>query len=132
MSITKQIAIESELRFAAEFSREGWNVFLPYGEDNTIDLLLHKKGAFSKVQVKACAPKNGVLLCKLRSTNNWQDKRYSKEDIDFLALYDYKNKKGYLLPFSPLSGMAQFSLRLEKPKNAQKKGIHYANDYLFF
>jgi Holliday junction resolvase len=53
----KQIAREAELRFAAELTRKGWEIFLPYGEDNPIDILAHKKGDYLKLQVKATKKK---------------------------------------------------------------------------
>lgn len=132
MSSTKQIANESELRFASEFVRKGWSTFLPYGEDGPIDLVIFKDNTFRKVQIKATKPKNGTISCKLRSTNNWQDKKYSKADIDYFALYDYENKKGYLIPIEKVEGMSEIKLRISKPKNNQKKGLHLAEEYIYF
>lgn len=132
MSRTKQIANESELRFASEFVRKGWAVFLPYGEDSPVDLLIYKDNSFKRIQVKASKPKNGVLPCHLRSSNNWQHKKYSKNDIDFFALYDYENKKGFLIPIKKVEGMSEIKLRLSKAKNNQKKGIRIAKDYVYF
>lgn len=132
MSSTKQIANESELRFASEFVRRGWFVFLPYGEDGPVDLLIHKNGIFKKVQVKAAKPVNGTIACKLRSTNNWQIKKYSKKDIDFFALYDYENKKGYLIPIKDVEGMSEVKIRLCNSRNNQKKRIRLAKNYIYF
>lgn len=132
MSSTKQIANESELRFASEFVRAGWSVYLPYGEDGPVDLLIFKKGKFKKVQIKASKPNKGVIVCKLRSTNNWQDRKYSKEDVDYLGLYDYINKSGYLVPIDDFEGMSQISFRLKPPKNNQSKGIRYSKEFEFF
>jgi len=132
MSSTKQIANESELRFASEFVRKGWSVFLPYGEDSPVDLLIYKNNEFKKVQVKATKPNEGGISCKLRSTNNWQIKKYSKKEVDFFALYDYENKKGYLIPIEKIEGMSEIKIRLSAPKNNQKKRIRLAKDYEYF
>ena len=132
MSKTKQIAIESELRFASEFVRKGYSVFLPYGEDSPVDLLIHKDKSFKRIQVKASKPKNGIVSCQLRSSNNWQHKKYSKDEIDFFALYDYENKKGYLIPIEKVEGMSEIKIRLLKAKNNQKKRIRLAKDYVYF
>ena len=132
MSSTKQIANESELRFASEFVRRGWFVFLPYGEDSPVDLLIYKNGIFKRVQVKAAKPKNGTIACKLRSTNNWQNKKYSKSDVDFFALYDYENKNGYLVSLKAIEGMSEIKIRLNKSKNNQKRRIRLAKDYIYF
>ncbi len=132
MSKTKQLANESELRFASEFVRKGWSVFLPYGEDSPVDLLIFKNGKFKRIQVKTAKPKNGVLPCRLRSSNNWQVKKYYKKDVDFFAFYDYHNQKGYLVPIEKLEGGNDFSLRLKATKNNQSKGVNFAKDYLYF
>jgi len=132
MSSTKQIANESELRFASEFVRKGWSVFLPYGEDSPVDLLIYKDEIFKRIQIKATKPKDGKISCKLRSTNNWQIKKYSKKDIDYFALYDYENKKGYLIPIEKVEGMSEIILRLSEPKNNQKKRLRFAKDYSYF
>lgn len=124
--------MESELRFAAEFVKKGFSVFFPYGEDSSVDILIHKNHKFQKVQIKATKPNKGALICKVRSTNNWQDKRYTKKEIDFIGLYDYENQKGYLIPMGILDGLAQFSLRLDAPKNSQKKGINLAENFSYF
>ena len=128
----KQISREGELRFAAEFARKGWDIFFPFGEDSPIDFLAHKKGKFVKIQVKCSNPKNGALTCKLRSTNNWQNKKYHKNEIDFFAFYDYINKKGYLISLKEVENMSEIKMRIDAPKNSQKKKIRYAKDYLYF
>ncbi len=132
MTNKKQIGREAELRFAAELTRKGWEIFLPYGEDNPIDILAHKDNQFLKIQVKATKPKNGKLPCKLRSTNNWQSKKYTEKEIDSFGIYDHHNKKGYLISMQEVKGMSEISLRLERSKNNQKKSIRDAKKYLYF
>jgi len=128
----KQIAKEGELRFAAEFIRKGWNIFLPYGEDSPIDLLLEKGGEYKRVQIKTTKPISGVIHCRLKSSNNWQVKFYTKKDIDFFGIYDYENKKGYLIPIEKVIGMTDVSLRITKAKNNQKTGIRSASEFFYF
>ena len=128
----KQLAKEGELRFASEFIRKGWNIFLPYGEDSPIDLLIEKDGSYKRIQVKTTKPINGVIHCRLKSSNNWQVKKYSKDDIDYFGIYDYENKKGYLIPIEKVAGMTEISLRIEKTKNNQKEGIRSAEEYFYF
>jgi hypothetical protein len=128
----KQIAKEGELRFAAEFIRKGWSIFLPYGEDSFIDLLIEKEGNYKRIQIKTTKPIAGVIHCRLKSSNNWQVKLYSKKDIDYFGIYDYENKKGYLIPIEKVLGMTDVSLRIEKTKNNQQEGVRSAQEYLYF
>lgn len=132
MTKKKQLAKEGELRFAAEFLRQGWQIFLPYGEDSPIDLLIEKEGVFRRVQVKSTSPLNGAIHCRIKSSNNWQVKKYTKKEIDFFGIYDYLNKKGYLIPIEDFTGMTEANIRLDKPKNNQSKRIRQAEKYVYF
>jgi len=132
MTTKKQLAKEGEIRFAAEFLRNGWQIFLPYGEDSPIDLLIEKEGNFKRVQVKSTSPIKGAIHCRIKSSNNWQVKRYTKKEIDYFAIYDYLNKKGYFIPIEDMEGMTEAILRLEKTKNNQTKGVRLADKYEYF
>ena len=128
----KQLAKEGELRFAAEFIRKGWSIFLPYGEDSAVDLLIEKDGEYKRIQVKTTKPISGAIHCRMKSSNNWQVKKYTKKEIDYFGIYDYENKKGYLIPIEKVTGMIEISLRIEKTKNNQQIGIRSAEEYLYF
>lgn len=132
MISSKQIAKEAELRFAAELVRKGCEIFFPYGEDSPIDILTHKNGKFMKIQIKATKIKCGAISCKLRSTNNWQNKKYKLGEVDIFGFYDYESKKGYLVPIRDVLNKSEIKLRINKAKNNQKTGIRYAKDYLYF
>jgi len=132
MTQKKQLAKEGELRFATEFLRNGYQIFLPYGEDTSVDLLIEKEGKFKRIQVKATSPIAGRIHCRIKSSNNWQVKKYSKKDIDFFGIYDYLNKKGYLIPIEEMEGLGEAIIRLEKTKNNQEKGIRQAKQYEYF
>jgi hypothetical protein len=132
MTDKKQIAKEGELRFASEFIRKGWQVFLPYGEDGPIDLLIEKGGDFKRIQVKSTSPIKGAIHCRIKSSNNWQVKKYTKKEIDYFAIYDYLNKKGYLIPIEDMEGMTEAIIRLDKAKNNQTKNIRFAEKYEYF
>lgn len=132
MTKKKQLGKEGELRFASEFLRKGWQIFLPYGEDGPIDLLIEKEGDFKRIQIKATSPIKGTIHCRIKSSNNWQVKKYTKKEIDYFGIYDYSNKKGYLIPIEDFEGMTEAIIRLEKTKNNQVKGIRLAEKYVYF
>jgi hypothetical protein len=132
MTDKKQLSKEGELRFAAEFIRKGWNVFLPYGEDSPIDLLIQKGKESLRVQIKSTKSKNGIIMGRLKSSNNWQVKKYTSKIIDCFGIYDYTNKKGYLIPIDKVEGMTESVLRLDKTKNNQIKGVRLAEEYEYF
>lgn len=129
---TKKIGKEGELRFASEFIRNGWDLFMPLNEDTPVDLLICKGKIYKRVQVKTTKPSNGKIIAKIRSTNNWQNKKYTQKDIDIIALYDYKNKVGYLIDISDCEGKSELTLRTKPAKNNQKLKIRTHNDYVYF
>ena len=132
MTMKKQISKEGEMRFAAEFLRKGWQIFLPYGEDGPIDLLIEKDGVFKRIQVKSTSPIKGAIHCRVKSSNNWQVKKYTKKEIDYFGIYDYVNKKGYLIPIEDMEGMTEPIIRLDKAKNNQTKRVRLAEQYCYF
>ncbi len=105
---------------------------MPYGEDGPIDLLISMNGVFKRIQVKSTCPINGVIHCRVKSSNNWQVKKYTRKEIDFFGIYDYVNKKGYLIPIEEMEGMAEAMIRLDRPKNNQSKRIRLAKNYVYF
>ena len=132
MTKKKQLSKEGELRFAAEFLRKGFQIFLPYGEDSPIDLLIEKDGNFKRIQIKSTRPIKGAIHCRIKSSNNWQVKKYTKKDIDYFGIYDYLNKRGYLIPIEEMEGMTETNIIIEKTKNNQIKGVRFAEKYLYF
>ena len=132
MTMKKQMSKEGEMRFAAEFLRKGWQIFLPYGEDGPIDLLIEKDGVFKRIQVKSTSPIKGAIHCRVKSSNNWQVKKYTKKEIDYFGIYDYVNKKGYLIPIEDMEGMTEPIIRLDKAKNNQTKRVRLAEQYCYF
>ena len=132
MTSKKQLAKEGELRFASEFIRKGWNVFLPYGEDSPVDLLIEKNGEYKRIQIKATRINDGVINCRLKSSNNWQVKKYSKKEIDGFGIYEAESKKGYLIDIEKVDGMIGACLRVEKAKNNQQKAVRMASEYEYF
>jgi len=132
VSARKRIAREAELRFASEFVKKGYDVFFPMSEFGAIDLVVYKNKKFKRVQVKSTKKKDGRLLVKLRSTNNWQNKIYSAEDVDLIAVYDYENQKGYLFDLKKFEGQNQVILRINPTKNNQSKNVKLASEFLWF
>ena len=60
----------------------------------------------------------------------WKSKSYKIDDVDFFFLYCMENDWcGLYVPKGKIN--TDITIRLEKPKNNQKKGIHLADDYSF-
>lgn len=129
MDFRKVKTTEALLWFCSYFLNQGYEVFLPLNEDTSIDLIIYLAGVCKRIQVKATKPKDSRLKAQNRSCNNWSIKKYTTNDIDFVAVYDYENKQGYLVPETLIEEQSSISLRLEPAKNKQEANIKYAKDF---
>lgn len=129
MAITKQKGDIAEAFFTYLLKKNGFNVLIPWGEDNRYDLVTEKNGVFKRIQVKYVTPKNGTLTVNLRSSNNYNVIHYSRKEIDIVAAYCSKNQKVYFIPLEDTKNVSTCKLRLDPTKNKQKKFIMEALNY---
>ena len=99
---TKQIGNITELKVILAFLELGYNVLLPYGDNERYDFVSDVKGDFLRIQVKSAITRdNGATFCfSCRSCNRKDGKivhhLYSNEEIDYFATIF--NEKCYLIP----------------------------------
>jgi len=129
MAVTKQKGDIAEAFVTYLLKQNGFNVLIPWGEDNRYDLVTEKNGVFKRIQVKYATPKNGVVEVRMRSCNNYNIIHYSPKDIDIIAVYSSKQNKVYFIPLSGIRNRSTCKLRLEPTKNKQKKFIVMASKY---
>jgi hypothetical protein len=102
----------------ARLLRVGYEVFLPFGSHQRYDLLIEKNGIYSRVQVKSGRIKkgtvefNGYSISYKVSLDKRGSRRYTKEEIDYFAIYCAANDKAYLVPIEDVTGKVG-TLRIE-------------------
>jgi Holliday junction resolvase-like predicted endonuclease len=129
MAITKQKGDIAEAYVMYLLKQRGFNVLVPWGEDNRYDLVTEKKGVFKRIQVKYVTPKNGVLEVAIRSSNNYNIIHYSPEDIDIIAAYSPIDNKVYFIPLKTIKNKSICKLRINPAKNKQKKHVIMASQF---
>ncbi len=129
MAITKQKGDIAEAFVTYLLKQNGFNVLIPWGEDNRYDLVTEKNGVFKRIQVKYATPKNGAIELRVRSCNNYTVLRYSPKDIDIIALYSPETKKVYFVSMNSIKNKSLCKLRLTPTKNKQKKFIVMASKF---
>jgi hypothetical protein len=116
---------------------QGFLVSVPWGDATAYDLVVDSGlGKLWRVQVKSTGRRHeGALVIKTASitTKNGKSYRrtYGNDPVDFIIAYDTLDQACYVLPRSvwvDLSG-GQIFLRLQPPKNGQKKRVHVADQY---
>lgn len=69
----------------------GYEVFVPFGDHSAADLVAHRDGRFTRVQVKYLTKKKGVLPLQFRNVHcnskGSQIKPIDKDSIDLFGIY---------------------------------------------
>jgi len=129
MAITKQKGDIAEAFVTYLLKQNGFNVLIPWGEDNRYDLVTERNGVFKRIQVKYAAPKGGAIEVRVRSCNNYNILHYSPKDIDIIAVYSPETNKVYFVSMNSIKNKSLCKLRLTPTKNKQKKFIVMASKF---
>ena len=138
MAPLKRLGDFAELRVAADLAGRGLKVLLPFGEDHDYDLVVERPdGRFERVQVKYHRSNGRVVKvkCLSHSITNGKvraTKHYSKDRVDWIAVYDATTDRCYYVPSSRFDGHSVLALRLVATANGQARGVNWARDYLHF
>jgi len=131
-AISKTKGDLGEAIIMADAAKRGYKVAIPIGDDWDYDLIVLRNGKLERVQCKYVESKDGRLEIPCRSTSTGgRVKKYTKQMIDWLAVYDKITNKCYYISANLLgAGRALFTLRLTETKNSQKKKVSMAKDFL--
>jgi hypothetical protein len=102
--------------------------------DARYDLIIDDYKSLYRIQVKYADGKpsqsNGAVVVKLAYENRKKEVyTYQQEEVDGLLVYIPKVDKLCFFQHKVFVGKRNLCIRLEKPKNNQKKGIVFAEDY---
>ena len=140
MENTKKIGNLTELQCATRLYEIGCAVSIPFGNSEKYDLIIDWNNKLYKIQIKHAnlmydneEDEQNMDPCALRFNCRWighnntgyEAHKYQPEDIDYFATF--YNGECYLVPQAECSNMK--TLRIKLPKNGQKKGISFLDDY---
>lgn len=132
---TKQLGNLTELQCITRLYEIGCSVSIPYGNSDKYDIIIDYNDILYKVQIKHSSEyydKNGNLdyikfKCRWQGHNSqgYTQNLYQSNEIDlFATFYD---GECYLVPRSECTN--EKVLRIHPPRNGQKKGISFLEDY---
>lgn len=105
MNDTKIKGLVTELQCQLYFTKMGYNVSVPLGEDCRYDFIIDVDSILIRVQVKTCKiDKNRILIPTRSSRSNTKENKtikYDKEEIDYFATF--YNDVCYLIPVEQCS-----------------------------
>ena len=128
---SKNIGDIGEAKVLTKFLELGYDVYLPFGENTRIDMIVNINGELCKIQVKTSQRyKNGYTKFNLASNVDRGVSRYvyTEDDIDYFALYSVINDEIYLIHVNDAPDIA-IQIRNTDAKLSMKT-IRKAEDYL--
>lgn len=135
MENTKKLGNLTELQCMTYLYGLGYSISIPFGNADKYDLILDIDDKLYKIQIKHSSEYvdlNGEIeyikfKCTWQShnTTGYSKKKYQENEVDFFATF--YNGQCYLVPVSECS--AEKILRIKPPKNNQRKGISFLEDY---
>ena len=128
---SKKIGNIGEAITLAKFVEKGIGVYLPFGDNEKIDLIIEINKQLYKIQVKTSNRlEQGCLIFNTRSSRSGTKETvlYTEKDIDLYACYSLITKELYILNRKEFP-QGTVSLRIEDSKNNQTKNIKFAKNY---
>lgn len=128
MYSTHQKGLYGELAFTLRLIELGYSVLQPINPNSSYDLVTEKDGIFQRIQVKYLSSRHNVLRIELERPKR-RTASYRDRDIDAIGIFESTEKKFFLIPIRSIQTKTDFWLRLDRPKNNQSKGIHFAKEF---
>jgi hypothetical protein len=113
------------------FAAAGVSVLIPFGSGLSFDLaVVMPGGAILRVQVKCGRVRNGCVEFNAASTDHGRGRLDYRGRADVLAVHVASISRVFMVPVDEWPVYACF-LRLDAPRNNQRRGVRSAEDYAF-
>jgi hypothetical protein len=135
MEHPKTVGDRTTLAVMAALHAAGFSLSTPFGENTRYDLVIDDGASLARVQCKTGRLRNGAVRFKAcssyahhRRSDGSQTRSYAGE-VDFFAVHCPETDGVYLIPISELPVTNQGALRVDEPRNAQRRHIRPASRY---
>jgi PD-(D/E)XK endonuclease len=99
------------------------------------DLIFDLRPRLVRVQCKAATQYDDIIIVRCRSGRRTRQgilmRAYTCAEIDAFAAYCAEVDRCFYLPIEKFEGRKAISLRLGPPRNNQRLGVNWAEDYAF-
>jgi hypothetical protein len=134
MEHPKDVGDRSTLAIMLALRAEGLAVFIPFGENTRADLVIDDGVKLERVQCKTGRLRKGAVKWDVCSNyahhaNPKVVRRHYQHDVDYFAVYCPQTSGVYLIPIGDLEVRRGGSLRVDPPRNGQRKLIRFAKPY---
>lgn len=134
MEHPKDVGDRSTLAIMLALREFGYAMYVPFGENTRIDLVLDDGSRLLRVQCKTGRLRGGairfsVCSCYGHHRNPGRARRDYQGQIDAFAVYCPETAGVYVIPIGDLPVRVLGALRVDPPRNNQRSGVRFAADY---
>jgi hypothetical protein len=135
MEHPKDIGDRTTLAVMLALREFGYAISVPFGENTRYDLIVDDGERLLRVQCKTGRLRMGAVRFATCSTyghhrNPGQSRRDYRGQVDLFAVYCPETGGIYVIPIADLNTRSSAMLRVDPPRNCQRKRIKFAWDYL--
>jgi hypothetical protein len=134
MAHPKDVGDRSTLAIMYGLNGNGYGVLLPFGENTRYDLVIDDGWRLSRVQCKTGRLRNGSIIFQTSSSYGHHRspkavKRHYLGEVEFFGVFCPDTGGVYLIPIDETPNRSQAHLRVDPPRNAQRRRIRYASTF---
>jgi hypothetical protein len=134
MEHPKHVGDRSTLAILSAFHELGYGVYMPFGENTRVDLIIERDGELARVQCKTGRLRGRAIVFAVCSTyGHHRNPRVASRtyigQIDYFAVYCPETQGVYLVPIEDVATRSRASLRIALPRNNQREKVRFAFDY---
>jgi hypothetical protein len=120
---------EAEAAILTALIGHGFDVLVPFGGGQPYDLVVDiGEAEYLRVQCKTAWARGGCMIFNSRTTDHGRGRQPYFGLADIFGVYFPPTRAVYLVPLGDVA-LSKGWLRLEPPKNNQRKRIRFAADY---
>ena len=82
----------------AEAVKRGYPVSIPMGDNQRYDLVIERNNKLEKIQIRYHTGNGIITKITCRYNKGYDAKKYTKDDIDAIIVYDTFTKNFYYIP----------------------------------
>ena len=125
------VGLRTEGAILGELVRRGYQVLLPFGQNQRYDLVLDMDGSFMRAQCKTGRLRNGCVIFSAQSVRSNTRKavfRHYKEDVELFLVHCPETDRIYAIPIEEVT-RSHGTLRIDPTSNGQEKYVRWARDF---
>ena len=134
MEHPKAVGDRSTLAIMLALQEAGHTIFLPFGENSRCDLAIDIDDRLVRVQCKTGRLRQGAVRFKVSScyAHHRNPRSVTRDylgEVDYFAVYCRETEGVYLIPIEEIALTCQGALRIDAPRNGQRRRIRFAARY---